>query len=455
MFFLYKSQIESVANRLRSGSINVMGARLAGKSAFISQLSQHLMRLGRRVEILDGLQNQSPTPLTEIREAHPDVEYILIDNLDKLLSPTNELERRAKEISRLEKLVGELWSVIDTQDNNQERKIKLLVTTTGRFFSIVNPWPSFQRIQAILPNALVDQYSNLGTRFANLQLNPWERGWEDKWTQGFSEQFHDRIRSSQGLGLWSKVILRLTGGHPALFSPILEKVAELTSTFAQDPNAVLPVYRTLLSDIEPAELARGKERLLHRKIEEWIDEAGIHPLARMIRRLRDSNDPLKRSVFLQLTRLATSDSSEAPEDKLIRDLLKLEYGLVYEDSAGAFRVAGDYLRYVIQHAPQGRQTVKIEPDPVASRRGIIYVQTSAGEKSIRLNLKKWELFRILYEKRGDLVPLEEILQRTTLTKHAVQNLVTRLRRNELQEVNIEIVNERDRGYRLVLPELHL
>jgi biotin operon repressor len=67
-----------------------------------------------------------------------------------------------------------------------------------------------------------------------------------------------------------------------------------------------------------------------------------------------------------------------------------------------------------------------------------------------MSLRKWRLFRLLLEKQGEIVSLGQIQQETEMSKRAVQNVVARLRQRELRGVNIEIVNEREKGYRLVV-----
>ena len=150
--------------------------------------------------------------------------------------------------------------------------------------------------------------------------------------------------------------------------------------------------------------------------------------------------------------MAGAESAEPPEDKCVRDLLQFEYALAYEDKeTGNYVVPGAYLRTIIRRASYGVQVVQAETDPQVGHRGIVRVQTAGGEKAIRLGLGKWRVFQILFKRRGELVTLKEIEEETHMTKRAVQNVVTRLRQKELREVGLEIANERDRGYRLIVP----
>jgi DNA-binding transcriptional ArsR family regulator len=162
---------------------------------------------------------------------------------------------------------------------------------------------------------------------------------------------------------------------------------------------------------------------------------------------------LEQDAFCELMRIARTDGGgEPPDEKYIRDLLEFEYALIYESSEnGHYIVPGAYLRNIIRRAASGVQVITTEPDPLVSHRGVVRVQSPEGEKSLRLSLGKWKLFQALYEKRGELVTIGELRQHTKMGKRAIQNLVTRLRQGELKELNLEISNERDRGYRLVIP----
>jgi len=398
--------------------------------------------------------------LKEIRESSPAAEYVLIDDLENLLLPERELlPGETEEVARLQKTILDLSDLIATDGRSGERKTKVLVTTTGRFFYFLNPRPSFQRIINSLPNDLTVAYSKLELQLPLVQLNPWARDWRSVWRDGFEQEFESEIATPDLLQVWGKAIADVTGGHPALIGPVVKKLREVIGHYREAPQTVPQVYgRLFAQSAYPQEGSTVRsERLIRAKIEEWIDDDGIRPLTRTLKRIRSSSDALEHQAFVELVRLAAVENGEPPEDKFVRDLLQFEYALIHEDGdTGYYMVPGAYLRTIIRRASSGIQIVRVEPDPQApdpqkARRGTVYVQTSVGQKIVRLSLGKWRLFQLLFEKGGGLVTLSEIEEKMNMSQRAVQNVVTRLRQRELREVNLEITNERDRGYRLVMP----
>ena len=129
--------------------------------------------------------DQLGLPLSKIRADRSDVEFVLIDDLDRLLLPDRDpSSQSSEELARLHDTIDtilELAKLTESDATNRERKTKLLVTTTGRFFNFLNPSPSLQRILLSLPKDLVVAYSHLDGRLDLVQLNPWEGDWRTRW----------------------------------------------------------------------------------------------------------------------------------------------------------------------------------------------------------------------------------------------------------------------------------
>ena len=461
--FLYSHLLESIKTKLAMGAINLAGGMFTGKSSFLEQFAGYLRRMGREVMLVKGKgPDRLRLPLSKVRVDHSDVEFILIDDLDRLLLPDQEPSSQSgEELAQLHDTIDtilELAKVTESDGADRERKVKLLVTTTGRFFNFLNPSPSLQQVLLSLPKDLVVAYSRLDGRLDLVQLNPWEGDWRTRWDNLFEREFENEMTLAGQLVAWSNPITDITGGHPALFGPVVEKLRTALKECREKPTALPNVDGGLFV----SQNARGHvvggtvrwERLIRAKIEEWIEGDGVHPLGRILRRLRDSDNALEQDAFRELVRIAGAENAEPPEDKCVRDLLRFEYALAYEDKeTGNYLVPGAYLRTIIRGASYGVQVVQVqaETDPQVEHRGIVRIQTAGGEKAIRLGLGKWRVFQILFKRRGELVTLREIEEETHMTKRAVQKVVTRLRQKQLREVGLAIVNERDRGYRLIVP----
>ena len=448
--FLYDEHVVTVGAQLRDQAINLAGGQSTGKSTFVSNLARLFEQQGNPPVIVKGAERESGIrELASLADRRPPVNCVLIDDLDHLLLPDE-----TQGVESIRELISILFDLVAERTNSGQRKTHLLVTTTGRFFDFLNPRLSYQKVLLSLPKDVVVSYSRLDQMLNMIHLDPWESDWRSSWKRKFCAEFQDDLQDAEIITTWADALAEQAGGHPGLFGPLLNKLRAAAQEYRKDGGAPTAYGRLFVRQPDHGDRLGNearRARLILRKIDEWLDDDEFRPIRSTLRRLRDSSDALEQNAFIELVRMSGGESAEPPEDKYVRDLLQFEYALIGEDSRiGDYFVPGRYLRSVIRRAAHGLQLVTVEPDGSSPHRGMIRVQTAAGEKTIRLAHGKWELFRLLYEKRNELVTINEIMDRTSMGKRAVQNIVTRLRQSELREANVEINNERDRGYRLVV-----
>ena len=64
--------------------------------------------------------------------------------------------------------------------------------------------------------------------------------------------------------------------------------------------------------------------------------------------------------------------------------------------------------------------------------------------------RAWRLLEFLFTKKGTVVSMDNIIANTDMDRRAVQNGIVILR-NKLKPTGLQIANEREHGYRLVMP----
>ena len=439
MVFLYRTEFDEILKQIKGSSVNVSGGRGIGKSTFLFQLKGHL---GNAARLCQGV------TADELLRALKDFKSvtILIDDLDRILAPENPT---GEGINLLEKLIREIFRVARPEPEGNTR----IVFTSNGVFDVLSPRAALARAFARLPPELLAHYSDLAAQFHKLNLSPWAGG-PANWRNSFEREFSKVLPSEPILESWCDVVLTVTGGHPLLFASVIGLLQNLIDEKTErerrhgDP---VPTDVMLSGNIKLSEEdLNRRRRLIRRYVEDRLQpqDDGVRAISSIIRRLRDSEFAVERKAFEYLLRCSTSDVCEAPDDVEVRNVLVMESALCCEDRESlAYRIPGEMLRILIRRAGAGRQLITLEPEPNPSNRGALCIQTSNGTERIRLASGPWKMLRILHQRQDRLVPNEEIHLETGLSIRAIQNVVTRLRA-KLANQNIEITNERDKGYRM-------
>lgn len=434
--FYARKWIDGVTADLEKGAVNVAGGRGVGKTTLLNALYAEDKALHYRPP-LQGRDARTTAALRQLSQ-NPEgsKQTILVDDADLLIFLEAE-----REMSTAMDLVGVL------QDLRQRENTKLLLASTGKLYDWLNEQPDFLAKKIPFPPEFILKYSVLCTDLQIRILNPWFPGWQREWQRDFDRAMEPVGMSASARKLWSRAILTETGGHPALFGPVVRKIAELM----QDNHQKLPpAYLALLGE-------KPQDEFMQRYIEEWIEEDGVRSVKSAIRRLRDSEEPVERRAFAYLVGMASGSVTQKLEDdpavsKVLQDVSLITHD---DEKMGEYIIPGRYLQRLLQRiGKRSSQTFQTLATTTVSHvkednRSQVIIMSRTGELHCTFTGGLEELFRVLEDAHGQVVSIDEITEKTKLKdERAVQNAVTRLRR-KLERSNIEIVSERGRGYRLL------
>lgn len=437
--FLYESRALELKELARTTPINVCGCRGFGKSEFLQIVRTRLIQDSgpgdgsRTVEVVRSVEALLDT-LRKCKSGFFKSGIILIDDLDVILVPE---QPTISEIDKLKEIIQDLLIIAR---NPGERSFGLVFTSTGAFDVLSPRWTLVSKL-AKLPTELLNDYSLFCQQFHKLELNPWIGGTKH-WNDIFARRFNKDMQNEELLSWWSDAMLDVSGGHPLLFAPLVKGLANLL----EDKK----MREDLFDFGQPSADVIQMKAAIRQYVEVWLKDDGMRRMLSIIRHLRDSEFPVERQAFDYLLRSSTSDFSAPPEEYSVRRLLEEESGLCVREDIRRFRIPGEMLRTLIRLAGAGRQLVMIEAEPNSKRRGVLSIQSDRGTHKIRLGSGPWKVLQFLYARQDRLVENREIQDAAGLENHrALQQAITRLRA-KVANHNIEIINEKDKGYRLTI-----
>jgi hypothetical protein len=299
------------------------------------------------------------------------------------------------------------------------------------------------------------------------ELAPWPQGWEHEFSEAFHKYFSQEVGtsterpkiglSSKVLSDWYRIILNLTGRHPALAGGALEFLERL-----RDPTENSPVHLRRLIDQEYKGCARNKAAEIQTAIEDYLSRDGGQ-LRRLRSTIREWQSAKETSLVGQasnsLKKIASLGDLGLPKTNLIeseysmREILR-RGDLCYEDpDTGKYIVPGSLLRREILGAVI---SLGVEPSPDnPDEEGVLNLHERGSQVKIPFARAPWKILWFLYGRRTEetYCSLKEIEIATGLTANrAVQNGIQRIY-DKLSEVRPGlaecIANRRGEGYRFI------
>jgi hypothetical protein len=265
-------------------------------------------------------------------------------------------------------------------------------------------------------------------------LNPWGRNWERSVEDLFESMFPDGELAEA----WGKVIIDLTGGHPALLCPALTHVQLLLA----DMGELEGVDRAL---VDQTKFSQRTEEQIRLWVEDLLANAALARIRSVIRHLGVSTDPDAAMAYGMLLRLPTQAEDllwTSPEAYRARAIL-IEDGLLYRNHlTGSYKIPGrlvsDYLRGIsfVRSEPSSSSEPRLEAHEDEENCGrLIY-----GDKDVELRGQSWKNIRKLLTNKGQYLALDEF--------EGGRNGIKRLR-DELKILGLDdrLENEYKRGYR--------
>jgi hypothetical protein len=426
---VYCEKIDDFVRKSQVASLNIWGGRGTGKTTVLRGIYDRLQGEVRRSFFLDGRnRKESESNLRSATESE-ELALWIIDDIDELLKPGE-----SSDVDTLRDLVDILFRLVnDGAGVSQDRKLRLIVSTTGKFYDPLNPSPLYIRSQIQLPEYYVAAYSLLAQQFQRERINPWETGWRERWRNYFREIF--KGRNTETLKEWAEPVMAVTGGHPSLFGPVCERLKKFELDW--------PVSYWGTQD---GALRREQKEVIRGYVEEWIEEDGVERIKRMLKEIKNSPAPGMREAFSELARIAHSDHGRAapPESSLVREILSMYAALAYHES-GSFVIPGIFLQQLIRRYSADRQSGTLEVIRKSERRGT--VREVGSQSSVEISGDPWSLFQLFDNAKEEIVPMG-LLDATFADKKRRNNALARLR-VKLAETGWRISGERGQGYRLV------
>jgi hypothetical protein len=438
----FDGEQQAIVDRLQDGPVLLLGGRGTSKTAVLSCLAEtHL----RDAWYVPGRNYREARRMLADHTRHTTV---LIDDLDALL--TANISDKLRD---LQDLLGDLWWHLKNQAEGAEgKRPRFLVTASIEFQG-----PRAYHIEASLddPDDRIrwrDNYSQFAQGLHRHALNPWEFGWDQWWNEEYVGVFGtDRLRTDLA-ELWRRVIFDLTGGHPALFGPAVDRLDYLCANPGRlsVPEQPLVGLNAQTEDRDND----GLELEIRRYLENLLEPESVRRIRSAIRRLKDSQEVNERAAYTILLRIARENKPSGyppPEEIPVRRIL-LEEALAFEDARNwNFRIPGSRIReLILESAPLVEPVFSLIDD---GDEGGFRILSSSGEDRVELTGAAWQVFKELYRRKGELASAAQLKDAAGLPddKRAVTNAIQRIL-GKLKPYGLGhiIDNEYKKGYRLVI-----
>jgi hypothetical protein len=435
-----------ILEMLQQGAVLIVGGRGTGKTTLLDQVAERLEAEGEREGLVLNGRDTSEERRRLKKETDEKRSYsmILIDDLDALL--TAGPDDRAED---LHAVVACLWWQVNNQRPSQPGRRARFVATS----SIEFQGPAAYRLAAAIERK-GDQikWRDISSYFteglARHRIDLWKAGWQGRWLEEFETAFGTDLPGELG-GRWARLILKLTGGHPALFGPMVNRLRELC---AAEAGTLEVLERRLIGrgGVEDGGACNDDEMTRYIEDQLWADP--MRRIRSILRRLKDSSNGAEAAAYTALVEIA-ADHSEAgakpPRDPNVRRLLKDE-ALVYEDmKTGNFHIPGALIRgQILQAVTRSQPVFGLVPDAEDEDAGELVVQSGAGEERMAFSGVGWRVLREIYRAQGGLVSAAELKEKANLSdeKRGVANAIQRLQ-SKLRVYGDVIINEYGKGYR--------
>jgi hypothetical protein len=444
----HEGDARSILEMLQRGPVLVVGGRGTGKSTLVEQISELLEAQGEPVGLLlnGRTTSEARRQVKEETNARKSHSVILIDDLDIILTagPDDSPED-------LQELAACLWGLFNSQKPSASgQRAKFLATSSVEFQG-----PAAYRLAAAIENKdlqirWTDSYSYFTEGLQRYRLSLWKTGWRDRWKEEFRAEFRQSM-PDELTERWSHIIVWLTGGHPALFGPIVNRLKELCTAELEQLEVL---ERKLVGRLTADDERSCADEEIVRYVEDVVWSDPMRRIRSILRRLKDSTNPVEAATYSALVEIAADHSPEGarpPQDPHIRLLLKDE-ALAYEDmKTGNFHIPGDLIRrQILQALPRSQPVFSLVPDGENSDAGELVIQSGTGTERMAFSGVTWRVLREIYREQGERVSSAELRVRADLAddKRAVTNAIQRLQ-SKLRSYGDVIVNEYGKGYRFV------
>jgi hypothetical protein len=431
--FLYRDSVSDISESATKGPVIVCGGRGLGKTEVVGRIAALAAaassdpdaiecvpipgadRVAARRKIIDAAASEDGPP-----------RLLIIDDLDRALQPapgdtdTLQLIHSLEQMFRLDPRKTPSRLVATSSISFRGDRAMRLAADISEASSAIN----------------IDDMSQILLIPDLHPLNPWSGDWALKLGELFHDEFEERL-GKRLTTAWDELIRDLSGGHPALFGPIIHHIQLLLQDLGV--NRIDDVHRWL---VDPDSNAPAIEDQIRLFVEDLLVYDGMPTIRGAVRRLQQSTDPNEVSAFEML--LTIPKEGSLPENPISRAIL-VEDGLVHRDlKTGRYVIPGKLIRAQVGRAsrwsaPEGRRPeAVVRVDPTASDEGdLLY-----GDKSVRLRGQPWKVLQKLYDGRGNFFTLVEL--------DGGRNSVQRLR-DELERIGCGhlVENVYRRGYRFV------
>lgn len=434
-----RRSVDDVWGMAALGAVVLCGGRGIGKTAVLSMVTSRFRNLGSPQIYSINCRNRSAA-LLEISEfsegiRDSEIQMVVIDNVDIAFTP-----RPGDSVDIQQRAARGLGDLVNWRQERGKENRRLILGSTINFGG-----PRSERISdftkggaldlsSIVPTApLIQIISDTLRPIAHYKLNPWIGDWKSSWIDDFGSQLG--AMTPGAIKLWSASLIDATGGHPALYMPVVTKLKELT---VGEPSEF---ERTLLG---LAETSKSYETLLPNRITFYMEDllvpTGIATIRNSIRNLKDSQDELERRAFNALVRHVQPGENIDTAPLGVDRAILMEEGLLYPDSInGNYVVPGSLIRdQVLQTSGV---SIDVQANPTSDAAGTLTV----GSKKIELKGNTWRVLDFLSQKQGEFVSLESMPQELD-ARNSIQRLREMLKRNGYSHL---IENVYGRGYRLI------
>jgi DNA-binding winged helix-turn-helix (wHTH) protein len=440
---LYPSSIIASLNDMAKPNVFLVGGRGFGKSVVLRRAAEAAKAAGRKLELIDGRDWESA--LETFRDlarkisgqgggeqVEKGLRDLYFDDLDYFIKAVDDFAP-----DRRDQAIEDLYRVASTLAG---RKRRCVVSSTLYGHRLQN---FLLDLRSGDPGSekVISAASLFFTGFDAVWLKPWEGEWKTR-IGGLVEKHLGGLTPS-ARELSEKLIVELTGGHPALLSRSFEHLGRLLET----EGSILA--RRLTSEKSAAEVATAVlERDLRTYLEDSLLQKGIGSLRRALVRLRTSEEREIKAAHLGLLAFARGQPLVLPARS--RDIL-LGEGLLFRDpGTSGYAIPGELFRKELVFEGGGGFTVQLQPDPVEpDRQGIAIARDDVRQQPVRLSGGPWSVLQVLFAEAPRFVSLDELRARTHLqTENAVRSAIQRLTA-DLRSAGVEglVENQYGKGYR--------
>jgi hypothetical protein len=444
--FLYRGEVEQELGEARRSFRLFFAGRGIGKTSLVSAIVERFVvsersRANAPHLLVDGsLGPASALGNSQVGSIADRGGLILIDDLHQLLS-------------RSEKEEGGPTRVFEWLDDLQSTIIESgrggrIIATSATRFDLPRVFES--RGQSWKEAVTSDTGSRVLMRFHATSLDPWAPGWSDRFHQEFLESFSGKLDGAwvhDWARAWGEQILKVSGGHPAVFGPMCADLLRAATQYAVQPQATGLIMERPGSSPSAA-WRDGAVQYLVGSLSK--PESGIRRLERLLTRLRESRSTFDHESLHLLKTIARGEPvSSAPESPRLHRLA--DDGLVrYDPAERSYVVPGCALTRAVLSSLHA--SLETRPDPGKHpTSGVLVFRSGNQEEEMRVAGSPWSVLSELVRLEGRYTTRSALAEGCGISERAVDAAILRIR-NALKDSRApyRVENARGQGYRLVV-----